>query len=93
MNACHRWPDDSISMQQVQRLLSELENGTPTFVHFEKEGHPKSAAWQNAIKIIKLEIETDNTLSKRCLATMLNINNLMVHRILTKDLDRIWFKT
>lgn len=88
------WPEESVSVRQVQRLMSELSDGTrTTFQHFEKQGRPKSEARREAIQAVEEAIELDNTLSERSLAHMLNLNNTMVHRILNEDLEKLWVKT
>ena len=79
------WPDNTVSLRQVQRLMSELETGEREFCHKKKDSRPKSNVRENSVQLVENLITEDSTLSERRIANILKLNDTMVHRILTED--------
>lgn len=88
------WPGESPNLRRVQQIMKELNEGTrTTFERPSGSGCTISITRRNAIDAVSELIEESPNLSERQIAKMLNINDTMVHRILSEDLELVWFRT
>ena len=88
------WPEDCLSVRQIQRLCKEYEDGNRySFERKEGQGRPVSDLRHENIEAVSNLIAEDNTITLRRIANLVHLSFAMVQRIVTEDLKRKWLHT
>ena len=85
------WPEDCLSVRQIQRLCKEYEDGNRnSFERKEGQGRPVSDLRLENIEAVSNLIEEDSSITLRRITNRLNLSFAMVQRIVNEDLKRKW---
>lgn len=86
------WPEQSMSLRHVQRLVKEFRDGDrDSFERARGSGRRNSDVRNENVEAVRNLL--NEGLTVREIASELAIDKCMVHRILTDELECIWFHT
>jgi len=88
------WPNECLSVAHIRRLCQEFREGTRnSFVRCAGQGRKMSDKRLQSIEDVDRLLGADPTITIQNIANTLDLSHTMVQRIVSDDLERIWFKT
>jgi len=87
------WPEESYSVRHIRKLCQEFtEERRDSFERKAGSGNAKSDVRLRNLEAVKNLIQQDNRISIRHISAQLGLSHAMVQRMVSEDLERIWFR-